>query len=227
MHALKKELRITSTCHALARCVIGSRQSSFFATYAASCSDVTGEIAAALAHAAVAFKDIPALRTAYWQKAQWAYKQTGAATGMMCNSSDVYTLLRTYYTSTGVGSHAFFAAASMYIACKALKCPDAARYLADANRLGVTKEADGKQKWYWEVPGWDNAWWDGAFLMAQAGQAGPQLSGKPAFTQFLGSFVNKWTNGKTNGKTPIMCASTQLGMESQDMENLRTTVLII
>jgi Glycosyl hydrolase family 9 len=205
------------SCHCLASCSIGSsRQSSVAATHAGTCSDITGAMAAALAHAAVAFKNVPALSTAYWNKAQWAYNQTGAATGMLGNSNDAYTVLRSYYSSSGVVSHVFFAAASMYTACKAVDCPEAARYLADANRLGVTKEADGKQKWFWEIPGWDNAWWDGAILMAQAGQAGMQLSGKPAFTQSLGSFVDRWTNGKTNGKTPIMCASTQLGMESQD-----------
>jgi hypothetical protein len=132
---------------------------------------------------------------------------------MLGNSNDAYTLLRSYYPSSGVVSHVFFAAASMYTACKALKCPDAARYLADANRLGVTKEADGGQKWYWEVPGWDNAWWDGAILMAQGGQAGPLVDSKPAFTHFLEIFVDKWVNGKA----PIKCASLQRRIHSQDM----------
>jgi Glycosyl hydrolase family 9 len=176
------------------------------------CSDVTGEMAAALAHAAVAFKDVPALRKAYWRKAQWAYLQTGAATGKFGNSNDAYELLRTYYPSSGVVSHVFFAAASMYTACKALKCPDEATYLADANRLGVTKEADGGQKWFWEIPGWDNAWWDGAILMTRAGQPGPAMFGKPAFTQFLESFADKWTNGKA----PIQYASVQSACYVQD-----------
>lgn len=122
------------------------------------CSDVTGEMAAALAHAAVAFKDDQALSDAYWAKAQLAYLQTGAVSGTFGTSHDVFDLLKTYYYSSGTVSHVFFAAASMYTACKALGCPDEASYLADANTLAIMPEADGGEKWYWPVPGWDNAW---------------------------------------------------------------------
>ena len=43
---------------------------------AGACSDVAGEVAAALAHAAVAFKDKPDLSEKYWLKAQEAFSQT-------------------------------------------------------------------------------------------------------------------------------------------------------
>lgn len=168
---------------------------------AGTCSDVAGEIAASLAHAAVAFRDRAALAREYWRKAQMAYAQTGAVNGKFGASHEEYPTLATYYTSTGVRSHVFFAAASMYTACKALGCPDLDTYLAHTEKLGIMKEADGGQKWFWEVPSWDNAWWDGALLMAQAGVEGPQIFGKPAYTQFLSSFVDKWTNGKS----PIRC----------------------
>jgi Glycosyl hydrolase family 9 len=160
-------------------------------------------MAAALAHAAVAFKDVPKLRDAYWAKAKLAYIQTGAATGKFGTSHDEFTMLRTYYYSSGTVSHVFFAAASMYTACRALGCPDETAYLEDANRFGIMPEADGGTKYGWEVPSWDNAWWDGAILMAQAKQPGPLVYGKPAFTQFLDAFADKWTNAKS----PIQYAS--------------------
>jgi Glycosyl hydrolase family 9 len=157
---------------------------------------VAGEMAAALAHAAVAFKDEPELRDAYWEKAKSAYEQTGVATGNFGTSSDEYALLKTFYASSGTISHVFFAAASMYTACRALGCPDETAYLEDANGLGIRTEASGEAKYGWEVPGWDNAWWDGAMLMAQAGQPGPLVEGQPAYTMFLDGLADKWTNGK-------------------------------
>ena len=96
----------------------------------------------------------------------------------------------------------------MYTACKALKCGDEAKYLADAMKLGNTKEPDGGQKWFWEVPGWDNAWWDGAVLMLLQGEAGPPIYDKPAFSTFLGIFVDKWVNGKA----PVECATNSLDL---------------
>lgn len=170
-------------------------------TLAGTCSDVAGEIAASLAHAAVAFRDQEDLASEYWRKAQMAYAQTGAVSGNFGASHEEYPLLAVYYTSTGVRSHVFFAAASMYTACKVFGCPDEQLYFAHTEKLGIMKEADGGQKWFWEVPGWDNAWWDGALLMAQDGIEGPEIFGKPAYTQFLRSFADKWTNGKS----PIRC----------------------
>ena len=161
------------------------------------CSDIAAEIAGSLAHAAIAFRDRKALAREYWRKAKMAYAQSGAVSGKFGASHEEYPVLATYYTSTGVRSHVFFAAASMYRACKVRRCPDEAKYLAHTQKLGIMKEADGGQKWFWEVPGWDNAWWDGALLMAQDGIEGPEIFGKPAYTQFLRSFVDKWTNGKS------------------------------
>lgn len=170
---------------------------------AGTCSDVAAEIAASLAHAAVAFRDRRTLSNEYWRKAKMAYAQSGAPSGPFGASHQEYSTLATYYTSTGVRSHVFFAAASMYTACRVMNCPDEAMYMEHTERLGIMKEADGGQKWFWEVPGWDNAWWDGALLMAQAGVEGPEIFGKPAYSQFLRSFANKWTNGKS----PIRCVA--------------------
>lgn len=165
------------------------------------CSDITGEAAGALAHAAVAFKEVPALRDAYWRAAKTVYAMTSASVASRAadfgNSNDVYTLLKTYYPSTGVASHVFFGSASMFAACKALSCGTESLYQADAEKVGLFKEADGGQKWYWEVPNWDNGWWDGAILMVQNGVEGGPIYGKPAFTQFLQSFADKWAGGKS------------------------------
>ena len=158
-------------------------------------------MAATLAHAAIAFQDEPALSAEYWRKAQMAYAQTGIASKTFGNSNDAYSLLGTYYPSSGVVSHVFFGAASMFAACQALSCPDVEQYRADANAVGDMKEADGGQKWFWEVPGWDNAWWDGALVMAQRGEAGPEIFGKPAYKEFLSEFADKWTRGRN----PIKC----------------------
>ena len=176
---------------------------------AGKCSDVSGEISASLAHAAIAFKakkGVGKLANEYWRKAVMAYKQTGADTKTFGNSNDVFDKLGIYYPSSGVRSHVFFAAASMWEACTKLgtgvcSTEDAAMYKAHALELALLKEADGGQKWYWEVPGWDNAWWDGAILMAQMGEEGPPIAGKPAFKEFLGVFARKWTYGLS----PIKC----------------------
>ena len=128
------------------------------ATRAGKCSDVTGEMAAALAHAALAFADKPTLAGIYWKHAQWAYAQTGVATKTWGNSNDALADLRIYYPSSGVVSHVFFGAASMYAACVARQCGRAAEFLSDARGLALTPEADGGKKWFWEVPSWDNAW---------------------------------------------------------------------
>lgn len=135
-----------------------------------------------------------------------AYKQTGADTMTFGSSNDVFDLLSIYYPSSGVRSHVFFAAASMWVACKTLGtdvCTDADAdlYKAQALELALTKEADGGQKWFWEVPGWDNAWWDGAMLMAQMGVEGPPLFGRPVFKEYLSVFAQKWTHGLA----PIKC----------------------
>lgn len=82
------------------------------------------------------------------------------------------------------------------MACSLLTAVD------DAFRFGTMKEADGGQKWYWEVPSWDNAWWDGALLMASQGVTGP----KNEFVDFPRSFVEKWTKGQS----PLRCVSRQL-----------------
>jgi Glycosyl hydrolase family 9 len=169
---------------------------------AGKCSDVAGETAAALAHAAVAFADTPELSSAYWDKAKMAYAQTGIKDKKFGNSNDVYTDLAIYYASSGVVSHCLFGAASMYAACKALSCGDESTYLDDVMALGNMKESDGGQKWFWEVSGWDNAWWDAAVLMLGQGETGPPVYGKPAFKTFAGIFADKWVNGKA----PVECA---------------------
>jgi hypothetical protein len=160
-------------------------------------------MAAALAHAAVVFADVPELSKLYWEKAKIAYKQTGVDSKTWGNSNTAFSDLAIYYTSSGVVSHVFFGAASMYSACKALECSDLDTYLQHTNELGMSKEADGGQKWFWEVPGWDNAWWDGAMLMASEGIGGPELGGQPMYTQMLSIFVDKWVNGKA----PVQCDS--------------------
>ena len=115
-------------------------------------------MAATLAHAAVAFADMPELSAHYWDKAKMAYAQTGVDNMQFGNSNEAFTDLAIYYASGGVVSHVLFGAASMYTACKALKCGDEKVYLDHVMELGNMKEPDGGQKWFWEVPGWDNAW---------------------------------------------------------------------
>jgi hypothetical protein len=132
-----------------------------------------------------------------------AYAQTGVATMTFGNSNNVFTDLAIYYGSTGVVSHVFFGAASMYAACSVLECDEEDAYLGDALSLGNKQEPDGGQKWFWEVPSWDNAWWDGAMVMLQHGIEGPAIYGNPAFTTILGTFADKWVNGLS----PIACAS--------------------
>jgi hypothetical protein len=190
---------------------------------AGKCSDVSGEIAATLAHAAIAFKSNKELSDGYWSKAKMAYAQTGAATQEFGSSHDVFDLLKVYYPSTGVRSHVFFAAASMYAACLALECPDAETYKEHALALGAMKEGDGGQKWFWEVPGWDNAWWDGALIMAQQGEEGPEIFGKPAFKHYLAELARKWTFGKA----PIKCASQQSSIQpSQTCRHCQAILLL-
>lgn len=161
------------------------------------CSDVAGEVAASLAHAAAAFQDRPKVRDRYWRKAVQAYAQTGVKSMQFGNSNDVFPLLKTYYKSTGVVSHALFGAASMFDACKKIGCGDSKRYLDDVMKLAAMTEADGGSKFYWEVAGWDNAWWDAAVIMAAHGIRGPLLHGEPVFTSSLQRFVSKWVDGKS------------------------------
>ena len=164
------------------------------------CSDIAGEVAATLAHAAVTFEGRSALSARYWAKARVAYAQTGVRDGDdFGNSNEAFTDLAIYYASSGMVSHVFFAAASMYSACRGLSaCGDAEAdtYLADAMRLGNMKEPGGGQKWFYPVPGWDNAWGDGALIMAHHGEEGPPIYGKPAFKFYLGQWVEAWTKQK-------------------------------
>ena len=161
------------------------------------CSDVAGATAAALAHGALAFKDRKRVSSKYWSKAKSAYAQTNVG-GSLTNSNDVFAPLKIYYTSSGVASHVFFAAASMYAACKGLDaCGDdeAARYKADADAMGAAKEPDGNAKWFWPASSWDNAWFDAAVLMAAQGDDGPEVYGQPAYRAFLADFANRWVTG--------------------------------
>jgi hypothetical protein len=171
--------------------------------HAGKASDIAGEVAAALAHAALAFADVPALRGAYWAKAKLAYKLTGVATKKFQPSTNAYALLKNYYASSAPVAHVFFAAASMFLASKTLENASAETFQKDALALGAMKEPNGDQKWYYEVPGWDNPWWDGALLMARQGISGPLIDGKPAFTHYPAVFADKWTNGLD----PVKCAA--------------------
>ena len=60
---------------------------------------MAGEVAAALAHAAVAFADYPELSALYWEKAQLAYNQTGVRANEFRNSNDAFVELRIWYRS--------------------------------------------------------------------------------------------------------------------------------
>ena len=106
---------------------------------AGQCSDVTGEAAAALAHAALAFRTRnPALSTAYWNAAVRIYAMTNAASAKNATffgtSSTTFPALTGFYNSTATASHVFFAAASMFSACRVMGCADEALYKAHANK---------------------------------------------------------------------------------------------
>ena len=159
------------------------------------CSDIAGEVAAALAHSASVFRNDDTLRDEYWAKAKAAYSQTGVDTDTYTNSNDAYPLLSVFYKSSGVVSHVLFAAASMYSACLDLECGDEARYLADVEKLAAREEPDGQKKWFWPVPGWDHAWFDAAVIMLARGVHGPDVYGRPAFSAFVGDMVSAWVNG--------------------------------
>jgi hypothetical protein len=160
-------------------------------------------VAAALAHAALAFSDIPVLRDAYWAKAKLAYKLTGIATKSFGTSTTAYPLLQQYYPTKTPVAHVFFAAASMLLASKTLESTSASSFQDDAMVLGAMAEPTGDKKWYWEVPGWDNPWWDGALIMAKLGIQGPLIDGKRAFLHFPAVFASKWTKGLD----PVKCAA--------------------
>ena len=113
----------------------------------------------------------------------------------------MYKRQAAYYVSGAVITHVFFAAASLYTAALELEPGAADGFRADAMELAVMQEANGGQQWYWEVPGWDNAWWDGALLMAAQGIKGPDIDDNPAFFNQLGVFVDKWVNVQA----PIEC----------------------
>jgi len=162
----------------------------------AQCSDVTGEVASALAHAAVVFKEDAEKRDHYWSKAQLAYAQTGVGADTFGNSNDAYDKLAVFYASSGVVSHVLFGAASMYTACVALECGNEAAYLEDVMRLGNMEEPDGQQKWFWPIPSWDHAWFDAAALMLSHGVTGPDVYGQPAFLKYLGELVSTWVDAK-------------------------------
>jgi hypothetical protein len=111
------------------------------------CSDITGEAAGALAHAALAFTQMPEgnnngrLANRYFGFARVAYRMTGAPTAKSPSdfgaSSDEYDLLNIYYKSTGTVSHVFWAAASMMTACKYMErcgADEEAMYRADAEK---------------------------------------------------------------------------------------------
>ena len=105
---------------------------------AGKCSDITGNAAAALAHASVAFADNTALSQRYFEAAGQVYAMTSARVAtspkIFGNSNAAYSLLQIYYPSSGVTSHVFYAAASMWSACLARSCPDEAKLQADARK---------------------------------------------------------------------------------------------
>ena len=72
-------------------------------------------------------------------------------------------------------------------------------------RFGGMKEvAPPGEKWYWEAPGWDNPWWEGAIIMLQGGQKGPPgpQPNVGMFDYFCSEMVRKWVNGVD----PVKCA---------------------
>jgi len=130
-------------------CVGRERQSarSLLNPRAGQCSDVTGEAAAALAHAALVFRTRnPALSTVYWNAAVRIYAMTNAAFASSARdfgtSSSLYPTLTGFYNSTATASHVFFSAASMLTACRVMRCPDEALYKAHANKC-----AEGVRGW--------------------------------------------------------------------------------
>ena len=162
------------------------------------CSDIAGEVAASLAHAATAFKDRGVQSRMYWRRAKMAYAQIGVGSMTFGNSNEALPILASYYASSGVVSHVLFAAASMYAACSKLsfcRSSEADAYKQQAVKLGNTKEPGGGQKWFWPVPGWDNAWWSAAVLMASLGEEGPSIYGNSAFVHYPATLVDAWVNG--------------------------------
>lgn len=165
-------------------------------------SDIAGEIAAALAHAALVFKtENPDLAAVYYARAKATWALTGAATNTFTASSDTYPVLQGYYESTAPTSHVFFAAASLFAAATEFEPETAGPWRASALQLGAKAEPDGSRKWFWSVPSWNNAWWDAAVLMAALGEAGPQTGSEPLFTGSLATFVDSWVNGLA----PVQC----------------------
>ena len=130
---------------------------------------MSAEIAATLAHAALAFQDKPTWSARYWEKAKRAYYHTGVARATFGNSNEAYPDLALYYSSSGMLSHVFFAAASMWQVCTKLsRCGagEAEVYYKHAMKYGQAEEyfPEVVQKWFWESPGWDNAWCGAAAL---------------------------------------------------------------
>jgi hypothetical protein len=187
-------------------------------TCAGKCADLAGEVAAALAHSALAFKERQVLSAKYWDKAKQAFKQMGDVKTLIDNgqtsqigiSSNQYSLLQSYYKSSSPWSHVYFAAASMWVACKSLSfctATEAAGFKDLAIKVSSVVDVSGP-RWYWEQPGWDNAWWDATVLMAQQGEQGPMIDGNVAYKHFLSVFVNRWVkvpSDATDSFSPIRC----------------------
>lgn len=180
--------------------------------HAGECSDVAGEMAAALSHSAVAFQNNADLSKLYWTKAKQAFAQTSIEDpSAITSSANVLEVLKNYYNSSSPRSHVFFAAASMWVACKALITHDlcdeveAEIYKDLANDIAGVVDFSGP-RWYWEQAGWDNAWWDGALIMAQQGETGPIIDGNLAYTHFLEVFTYRWVGGEVDEFSPIRCA---------------------
>jgi hypothetical protein len=187
-------------------------------TCAGKCADLAGEVAAALAHAALAFKEWQDLSMKYWDKANQAFKQVGDVKTLIDNgqtsqigiSSNQFPLLQNYYKSSSPWSHVYFAAASMWVACKSLSfctATEAAGFKDLAISVSSVVDNSGP-RWYWELAGWDNAWWDATVLMAQQGESGPMIDGNVAYTHFLSVFVNRWVNvpsETTDSFSPLRC----------------------
>lgn len=202
----KQSQRNSSQC---IRLKIGNRKK-LTITRAGECSDIAAEMAAALAHSAVAFKSNNELSSLYWTKAKQAFNQTSAdSPDDVTSSSDTLTDLQNYYRSTSPRGHVFYGAASMWVACQALDAcdDDEAEYYKDlANGIAGVLDFTGG-RWYWEQAGWDNAWWDAAMLMAQQGEEGPIVDGNIAFPHFLEVFAYRWVGGEVDEFSPIRCAS--------------------
>jgi hypothetical protein len=202
-------------------------------THTGQCSDLAGEMAAALAHSALAFKGRADLSALYWGKANQAFKQTGAlnlditgkiTAAMFSSSRDTLTVLQKYYNSQSPVSHVFFGAASMWVACKTLPAfcteSEASKFKDIALALSSVTDRQGP-RWYWEAPGWDNAWWEAAMLMAQQGEKGPMIDGQIAFPGFLNVFMNRWVNGEVDEYSPIRCAPAEHCMKGMQPPRMR------